>query len=76
MEEIGLALPANSFSRNQCFFIRGGNSIILDSDFENIRTHFPNATIETIQMLAMASCRKSVVSRISCFFFFKGIQVI
>jgi hypothetical protein len=41
MEEIGLALPAIHSSRNNAF-IRGGNSnYILDTDFENIRTHFP-----------------------------------
>jgi esterase len=49
MEEIGLALPLNSVFEKPMLFIRGGNSnYILDSDFENIKTHFPNATIETI----------------------------
>jgi hypothetical protein len=39
MEEIGLALPANSFFEKP-IFIRGGNSnYILNTDFENIRTH-------------------------------------
>jgi esterase len=49
MEEIGVALPPNSVFEKPMLFIRGGNSnYILDSDFENIRTHFPKATIETI----------------------------
>ena len=49
MEEIGVALPATSVFEKAMLFIRGGNSnYILDSDFENIRTHFPKAKIETI----------------------------
>jgi esterase len=49
MGEIGLALPPNSVFKKPMLFIRGGNSnYILDSDLENIRTYFPNATIETI----------------------------
>jgi hypothetical protein len=56
MEEIGLALPA-FILRETNAFIRGGNSnYILDSDFESIRTHFPNATIETIP--DAGHCRK------------------
>jgi esterase len=49
MEEIGVALPATSVFEKPTLFIRGGNSnYILDSDFENIRAHFPKAKIETI----------------------------
>ncbi|NGY36254.1 alpha/beta fold hydrolase [Flavobacterium sp. XN-5] len=49
MEEIGVALPATAAFEKPTLFIRGGNSnYILDSDFENIQTHFPLATVETI----------------------------
>jgi esterase len=49
MDEIGLALPANVKYLKPTLFIRGGNSnYILDSDFENIKNHFPNATFQTI----------------------------
>jgi hypothetical protein len=70
MEEIGLALPANSFSRNQCFYPWWKLNYILNSDFENIRTHFPNATIETIQMLAIGFMPKiGIVSQLAASFF-------
>jgi esterase len=49
MDEIGVALPENVVFKNPTLFIRGGKSnYILDSDFENIKQHFPNSTIETI----------------------------
>jgi esterase len=49
MEEIGVALPATAVLKKPTLFIRGGNSnYILDSDFENIQTHFPDSKIETI----------------------------
>lgn len=49
MDEIGVALPATSVFEKPTLFIRGGNSnYILDSDVENIRAHFPKATVETI----------------------------
>lgn len=49
MEEIGVALPATSVFEKPTLFIRGGNSnYILDSDLDNIKRHFPNASIETI----------------------------
>lgn len=49
MDEIGVPLPENLIFEKPTLFIRGGNSnYILDSDFENIKHHFPNSTIETI----------------------------
>jgi pimeloyl-ACP methyl ester carboxylesterase len=49
IEQIGTALPGNAIFENPTLFIRGGNSdYILDSDFEEIQSHFPKAVIETI----------------------------
>lgn len=49
MDEIGVALPENAIFNKPTLFIRGGNSnYILDSDFENIKQHFPDSKIETI----------------------------
>lgn len=49
MDEIGVALPENLIFEKPTLFIRGGNSnYILESDFENIKHHFPNSIIETI----------------------------
>ena len=49
MDEIGVPLPENSIFDKPTLFIRGGNSrYILDSDFEMIKQHFPNSSIETI----------------------------
>lgn len=49
IDEIGKPLPENSIFTAPTLFIRGGNSnYILDCDFENIKHHFPNGTIETI----------------------------
>ena len=49
IDEIGTALPSNLTFDKPTLFIRGGNSnYILDSDFENIKQHFPNSAIETI----------------------------
>jgi pimeloyl-ACP methyl ester carboxylesterase len=49
IEEIGVPLEENLIFEKPTFFIRGGNSnYILDSDFENIKHHFPNSSIETI----------------------------
>ena len=49
MDEIGIPLPENLIFKKPTLFIRGGNSnYILDSDFENIKHHFPNSTVETI----------------------------
>ena len=49
MDEIGIPLAENSIFEKPTLFIRGGNSrYILDSDFENIKQHFPDSSIETI----------------------------
>lgn len=49
MDEIGVALPEDAVFNKPTLFIRGGNSnYILDSDFEAIRKHFPQAVFETI----------------------------
>ncbi len=49
IDEIGKSLPENAVFDSPTLFIRGGNSnYILDDDFEKIKTHFPNSTIETI----------------------------
>jgi pimeloyl-ACP methyl ester carboxylesterase len=49
IEEIGKALPIEAKFSKPTLFIRGGNSsYIRDKDFEGIKTHFPNAIIETI----------------------------
>jgi len=49
IEEIGQPLPENAIFSKPTLFIRGGNSnYILDEDFENIKHHFPNSSIETI----------------------------
>lgn len=48
-DEIGVSLPVNSVFTKPTLFIRGGNShYILDSDFENIKQHFPDSIVETI----------------------------
>ncbi|MBC7523798.1 MAG: alpha/beta fold hydrolase [Flavobacterium sp.] len=49
IDEIGTALPDNSFFEKNTLFIRGGNSnYILNSDFESIKKQFPKAIFETI----------------------------
>jgi esterase len=49
IDEIGKALPENNIFEKETLFIRGGNSnYILDSNLENIKTHFPKAILETI----------------------------
>ena len=49
IDEIGVPLPEELVHYKPTLFIRGGKSkYILDSDLENIKKHFPNATIETI----------------------------
>ena len=49
IDQIGTALPENARFENPTLFIRGGNSnYILDSDFEAIKKHFPNAEFKTI----------------------------
>jgi esterase len=49
MEEIGVSLAEEAVFKKPTLFIRGGNSnYILDSDFENIKQHFPDSKIDTI----------------------------
>lgn len=49
MDEIGVPLPPNAVFEKPTLFIRGGKSnYILDTDFGNIKQHFPNSTVETI----------------------------
>jgi pimeloyl-ACP methyl ester carboxylesterase len=49
IEQIGTALPATAIFQKPTLFIRGGNSnYILDSDFDQIKRHFPLAFINTI----------------------------
>ncbi len=49
MDEIGVALPQSARFLKPTLFIRGGNSkYILNSDFEDIKEHFPDSSIETI----------------------------
>ena len=49
MEQIGAPLPENLNFFGKVLFIRGGRSnYILDEDLEGIRTHFPQARLETL----------------------------
>lgn len=49
IDEIGKALPFESFFNGDTLFLRGDQSdYILDADFETIFYHFPNAKIETV----------------------------
>jgi pimeloyl-ACP methyl ester carboxylesterase len=49
IETIGTALPFENKFEGPTLFLRGDKSdYILDSDFETIYHHFPNATIDTI----------------------------
>ncbi|MDD2673489.1 MAG: alpha/beta fold hydrolase [Flavobacterium sp.] len=49
MDEIGIPLPEGFIFEKPTLFIRGGNSkYILDSDFDSIKQHFPDSSIETI----------------------------
>jgi len=49
IEQIGTALPENTLFEKPTLFIRGGNSnYILDSDFDEIKRHFPKAVFNTI----------------------------
>jgi pimeloyl-ACP methyl ester carboxylesterase len=49
IDEIGKSLPEHAVFNSPALFIRGGNSnYILDTDFENIKRHFPNSNIESI----------------------------
>ena len=47
--EIGAALPESAIFEKPTLFIRGAKSnYILNSDFDAIKTHFPNSIIETV----------------------------
>ncbi len=49
IEEIGKPLSENDAFSKPTLFIRGGKSdYILNEDFENLKKHFPNSSIETI----------------------------
>jgi esterase len=49
MDEIGVPLLENAIFEKPTLFIRGGNSrYILDSDFDKIKQHFSDSSIETI----------------------------
>lgn len=49
IDEIGKSLPETAVFKKPTLFIRGGSSsYIVDTDFENIKYHFPNSKIETI----------------------------
>ena len=49
IEEIGKPLSENDVFSKPTLFIRGGKSdYILNEDFENLKKHFPDSTIETI----------------------------
>ncbi len=49
IEEIGKPLSENAVFSKPTLFIRGGKSdYILNEDFENLKKHFPNSSIETI----------------------------
>ncbi len=50
ISEIGKALPDDAFFEKKALFLRGEKSnYILDADFETIKKHFPEATIQTIE---------------------------
>ncbi len=49
IEKVGLGLSSNAVFSGKTLFVRGKNSdYIKDQDFELIKSHFPNAKIETI----------------------------
>ncbi|MEN9335715.1 MAG: Esterase YbfF [Bacteroidota bacterium] len=49
IEEVGAALPDQSQFNGPTLFLRGGNSrYILDTDWEGIKSHFPQAVLDTI----------------------------
>ena len=49
IEEIGKPLPDNTVFSKQTLFIRGGKSdYIINEDFDNLKKHFPDSSIETI----------------------------
>jgi pimeloyl-ACP methyl ester carboxylesterase len=49
IEQVGTALPESAHYDLPTLFVRGGNSkYILDTDWDNILSHFPKAQLETI----------------------------
>lgn len=49
IEQVGTALPESAHYDLPTLFVRGGNSkYILDTDWDNILSHFPTALLETI----------------------------
>jgi pimeloyl-ACP methyl ester carboxylesterase len=49
IEQVGTALPQSAHYDLPTLFVRGGNSkYILDTDWDNILSHFPKAQLETI----------------------------
>jgi pimeloyl-ACP methyl ester carboxylesterase len=49
IEQVGTALPQSAHYDLPTLFVRGGNSkYILDTDWDNILSHFPTAQLETI----------------------------
>ena len=49
IEKVGEELPAQAIYYGPTLFIRGGESwYIQDDDMENIESHFPEATLQTI----------------------------
>ncbi|MFC4739143.1 alpha/beta fold hydrolase [Flavobacterium ponti] len=49
IEEIGKALPESNKFEKPTLFLKGAKSdYVLESDFETIHNHFPNAEIETV----------------------------
>jgi pimeloyl-ACP methyl ester carboxylesterase len=49
IEEVGKALPEQTVFYNPTLFLRGGNSrYIVESDWEGIQRHFPQAVLDTI----------------------------
>lgn len=49
IEAVGAALPEHTVFNHPTLFLRGGNSrYIIESDWEGIQRHFPQAVLETI----------------------------
>ncbi len=49
IEEVGAALPEHTVFNHPTLFLRGGNSrYIIESDWEGIQRHFPQAVLDTI----------------------------
>jgi esterase len=49
IQEVGAALPEHTVFNHPTLFLRGGNSrYIIESDWEGIQRHFPQAVLDTI----------------------------